>query len=296
MQMSKISVVVPVYRGESTIVPLVERISDVLGNGYLWEAILVFDNGHDNSWDRIKELCARYPDRVSGYRLSRNYGQQRALMFGLSKASGDFIVTMDEDLQHDPAGIHLLLDAIVSEGYDVVYGKFGRLEQNIPRKIFSKLLRRILITFLPHLYRDYSPYRIIRSDTLQKIIGMNGTITFIDDYLSRVTANSGFVRVNHSRRPSGKSSYSVSGLFGLALSAILAYSYIVPVLLFTGAGIIAASLLVSPLHGRGTIYMVTGGIVLAMGLAGLAVNLVNRGNNLRKVELSESIESGEAKG
>jgi undecaprenyl-phosphate 4-deoxy-4-formamido-L-arabinose transferase len=209
--MTKISIVVPVYSGEKTIVPLVEKIDPVLSGKYDWEAILVFDRGKDGSWEKISELCKHYPSRVFGYSLASNYGQQRSLMFGLSKACGDYIVTMDEDLQHDPEYIPKLINEIESGDYDIVYGRFRSLEQPGSRKVFSRLLRKILVRFIPHLNNDYSPYRIIRKEIAEKVIGMNGTITFLDDYLSRVSKKFGLVELEHRARPGGKSSTRTFG-------------------------------------------------------------------------------------
>lgn len=286
--MTRISIVIPVYSGEKTIVPLAEKIDSVLSGKFDWEAILVFDRGRDNSWERIVELCRRYPGRVSGYSLAANYGQQRSLMFGLSKATGDYIVTMDEDLQHDPEYIPRLINEIETGGYDIVYGRFRSLEQPWSRKIFSRVLRKILVTFIPHLNNDYSPYRIIRKEIAERVTGMNGTITFIDDYLSRVSKNFGIIAIDHKPRPGGKSSYSLSGLSWLALSAIFAYTLIVPLLIVSGLILLLLSLfLIDGVVAQNLLYTAAGVLLLA-GFTGTCSNLKNRRKNRRDVRVSET--------
>ena len=126
------SVVIPVYRGESTLPELVERLSIVLaGLGSEYEILLVNDGSPDHSWEVILSLSKRYPS-ILGLDLMRNYGQHNATLCGVMHAQHEIIVTMDDDLQHHPEDIPALI-AKLNEGYDVVYGSPRRLPKGIIR-------------------------------------------------------------------------------------------------------------------------------------------------------------------
>src|ERR1700687_244792 len=126
-----VSVVVPVYDGAATLPELVARLAAGLAaRAPRWEILLVNDGSRDASWQVILELARARPvphelgpdrPRVHGIDLMRNYGQHNALLCGIRAAAGAVVVTMDDDLQHPPEEIPLLLDALGGE-VDVVYG------------------------------------------------------------------------------------------------------------------------------------------------------------------------------
>src|SRR5512138_3469659 len=117
----KSSVVIPVYRGQATLVPLVEQLAKVLpAVAEDYEVILVNDGSPDDSWNIIEQLARRYP-WLCGINLMRNYGQENATLCGIREAHYEIIVTMDDDLQHDPRDLPKLVQKL-SEGYEVVYG------------------------------------------------------------------------------------------------------------------------------------------------------------------------------
>lgn len=116
-----VSVVSPIYNCGWAVPDLVAGITTHLSAANEpFEIILVDDSSPDDAWRQIAAECRRDP-RVKGLRLSRNFGQHRAITAGLDQADGDFVVVMDGDLQDDPADIPALL-ARAREGFDVVYG------------------------------------------------------------------------------------------------------------------------------------------------------------------------------
>jgi glycosyltransferase involved in cell wall biosynthesis len=116
-----VSVIVPVYGGESTIGPLTTQLLDVFAAAsQRCEVWLICDCPRDNSWEVAKALAEKHP-QVYALRLMRNFGQHAATLLGIRKSSGRVIVTMDEDLQHNPQDVPALVDLCLRDGA-IVYG------------------------------------------------------------------------------------------------------------------------------------------------------------------------------
>jgi glycosyltransferase involved in cell wall biosynthesis len=139
----RISIVVPVFNEEQNVAPLVSAVRAALGVVYDWELILVDDGSTDATAAEV--LCAAREDpRVRLLPLARNYGQTPAMQAGFEAARGDVVLTMDGDLQNDPADIPVLLDKI-AEGYDLVAGyRVGRRDHALKRKVPSWVANRII--------------------------------------------------------------------------------------------------------------------------------------------------------
>src|SRR6266536_1284006 len=135
-----ISVVTPVYNGEASLGELCRRLAKVLPRvSTQHEIILVNDGSRDRSWEVISELCS-HSATVRGLNLMRNYGQHNALLCGVRAARGDLIVTMDDDLQHQPEEIPRLLLRL-DEGFDVVYATPESEQHGFWRAIASRITR-----------------------------------------------------------------------------------------------------------------------------------------------------------
>src|SRR5512138_24646 len=142
-----LSIVVPVYRGEKLVGPLVEELTKTLPSfAKKYEIILVNDGSPDNSWDVIQRLAYEHKN-VKGIRLMRNYGQHNATLCGARTARYEVTVTMDQDLQHRPEDIPVLL-AKLDEGYDVVYGTPKKLPQGFIRNILTAATKQILANIM----------------------------------------------------------------------------------------------------------------------------------------------------
>src|SRR5579885_3888624 len=118
--MNLLSVVVPVKDERANVRPLHQKLRDALAGGPGWEVVFVDDGSADGTADELARLAAE-DGRVKVVRLRRNFGQSAALRAGFDHAAGDVIVTMDGDLQNDPADVPAML-AKLAEGYDVVLG------------------------------------------------------------------------------------------------------------------------------------------------------------------------------
>ncbi len=139
----EISVIVPLLDESQSLPLLTEKIDDALRN-WEYEIIFVDDGSTDNSWQVICDLKKRYRS-VSGIRLQRNYGKSDALQTGFRKARGRYIVTLDADLQDDPAEIPEMI-GMLDEGYDLVSGwkkvRHDPITKTIPSKFFNFVTRK----------------------------------------------------------------------------------------------------------------------------------------------------------
>jgi polyisoprenyl-phosphate glycosyltransferase len=218
----KLSIIIPVYKGEDTLIPLFTKIKETLEGEYDYEVIFISDKAIDNSWSKIQYLYSCNSTKIRGYKLKYNYGQHKAILFGVKVATGNYLITLDEDMQHDPAFIPIMLKYLVDNKLDVVYGKFVKFQKNNSRKFGSKLGRKIATLFIPQLYKDYSPFRIIRTEVIESF-NAEKDVVFIDALLGNATSIIGVYPITHleNKRPS---SYSIGGLGVLAASIILWYS------------------------------------------------------------------------
>lgn len=141
-----VTVVIPVYNEHDNIVLLHKRLTDALaGTQHHYEFLFVDDGSNDGTADRLRELAAR-DARVRVVLFRRNYGQTAALHAGLQMASGEAVVTIDGDLQNDPADIPMMLDKL-EEGYDLVHGwrrnrKDAWLNRKLPSMIANWIISR----------------------------------------------------------------------------------------------------------------------------------------------------------
>lgn len=217
------SIVIPVYNGEHTVKNLHERIKKVFSkNNY--EIIFVYDCGKDNSWEKLEKIKTQDPEHVKLIKLSRNYGQHNALICGFEHANGDFIITMDEDLQHFPEDIELLVKEQILNDYDVVYGKYDTRMHSGIRNFSSSLLKKIIEIGIPEIHPDYSAFRMIKSKVAKSCIGMQNSYTFLDGYLSWITTHCSSCIVRHSERQGGESAYNFNKLVNHSINIFVTFS------------------------------------------------------------------------
>ena len=219
---SGVSVVVPVYRSTSSLVELVQRVSQVLSTRP-HEFVLVDDGSPGESWSVIVELSRRYP--VTGIRLGRNAGQQAALLAGVRAARFDTTVTLDDDLQNPPEEIPRLLRALDELDVDLVYGYRTTQATAWWRSAGSNVLRAVVSTLARDLELRYlSPFRAFRTRIRDAAEGVTGPRLVLDGMLQWGTGRIGHVEVEHHERTHGRSGYGVRQLFVFALDVITGYS------------------------------------------------------------------------
>ena len=229
----KISVVIPVYNGEKTVETLNEKLIGYLKKSkYDFEIVYVHDYGDDNSLEKLETLEVLYPNNVKLIKLNRNFGQHNAIICGFNYCTGDFIVTMDEDLQHDPDDILKLIKEQKKEDYDVVYGFYNSPKHSGFRNLTSRVVKKLLSIAIPELHKDYSAYRLIRTSVAKETIKMKNSYTFLDGYLTWITQNISSTQVSHNERLAGDSSYNFKTLFRHLSNVIFTFSKL-PITLLT---------------------------------------------------------------
>lgn len=217
------TIIIPVFRATSSLDSIALALKEIEPLKNSFELILVFDCGHPNSLVYIKKLSKKYA-WVKGMRMSRNYGQHNAIIAGISVALGKWIITMDEDLQHDPKDIEILINKQKEAGSDVVYGKYVSRNHNLFRNLTSLVLNKILRMGLPELNPNYTSFRLIRSEIAKQMLGMNNSYTFLDGYLTWLTDDFSSADVHHHISQSGQSAYSTGKLIKHSLNIFVTFS------------------------------------------------------------------------
>jgi undecaprenyl-phosphate 4-deoxy-4-formamido-L-arabinose transferase len=219
-----VSVVVPVYNSEQSLGELASRIARVLeATDPEYEIILVNDASRDRSWEVICELAAQYRC-ISGINLTRNFGQHNALLCGIRLAQYETIVTLDDDLQHPPEEINVLLENL-AQGRDVVYGTPDREEHGVWRKLASRITKIALQSAMgAQTARKVSAFRAFRTQLRDAFEAYRGPFVSIDVLLSWATTRFHAVRVRHDPRRVGFSNYTLTKLIRHALNMMTGFS------------------------------------------------------------------------
>ncbi|MFG3619604.1 glycosyltransferase [Nocardia sp. NPDC047654] len=226
----RVSVVVPVYRGEDTIAGLVAELHDLTrpaetpgGTTFaVTEIILVHDHGPDRSDVVLQELQRTYPT-VRAVWLSRNFGQDAATIAGMSVAAGDWIVTMDEDGQHDPGFIGTFLDTALAQRADLVYSKpTNTRPHGFLRNLTSRGAKLVLATLFafPDSTR-FESYRLIRGDIGRQLAEVASNGVYLDVALTWVVGAVAQAPVTLRAEGREESGYNYRRLFSLFWKMVL---------------------------------------------------------------------------
>ena len=252
-----ISVVVPLFNEAQSVAPLVERICAALAPLTTpFEIILVNDGSRDDTGAMITRQ-AEADHRIKGLHLRRNYGQTTALIAGFHHASGEVIVTLDGDLQNDPADIPMLL-AKLEEGYDAVSGwREDRKDDAFRRNLPSVLANRLISAATGVRLHDFGcALKAYRSSIIRHVHLYGEMHRFIAIYTVLSGARLAEVPVRHHARLHGKSNYglerSVKVLFDLIVVMFLQRYAQKPMYLFGWCGLL--SLLGSGVAATGALY------------------------------------------
>jgi glycosyltransferase involved in cell wall biosynthesis len=218
------SIVIPVYNSEQIVGTTIDRVSEVFTeHGLDHEIILVNDGSSDGSWEVIAEKARTVPGVVA-LDMLKNYGQHHANLAGLREATGDYVITMDDDLQNPPDQALLLIDEAMT-GKDLVFGKFERKQAAGYRRIGSgmiSMINRKIFAQPPDL--AVSNYRILRRDVVDRICASQTAHPYITGQALLYSRKPSHVTVRHEPRSIGKSNYSMVRILRLVLTILFSYS------------------------------------------------------------------------
>lgn len=249
----EISIVAPVFNEEGNILSLYTDITRVLRNkGYNFEIILVDDASTDKSLEEMKKLK---PVKIVSFR--KNYGQTAALDAGFKEAKGDYVVTIDADLQNDPEDIPAMIDYLEAQNLDLVCGWRKRRRDKFSKRFISRganLLRKLIIN--DGVHDSGCPLKVVRRACLEGLDLYGDTHRFIPALLKNKGYRVGEMVVRHRSRRFGKSKYGlgrvVRGLLDMLAVGFLGRYSARPLHLFGSLGFIL--MFISIITGSYAIY------------------------------------------
>jgi len=232
-----ISIIIPVYKSAGSISSLVKKLLNEVDLNIL-EVLLVNDASPDNTDEICRDLVSNYHGKVRLVELARNFGEHNAVMAGLNHCRGNMAVIMDDDFQNPPSEIILLVNELISQGYDVVYGQYIEKQHHWLRNMgsrFNDFVARFALGKPRDLY--LSSFKVLNRFTINEITKYKLPYPYIDGLIFRVTNRIGSVKVQHMSRKEGKSNYTLSKLIRLWLNMVTNFT-IIPLHIATILGIL----------------------------------------------------------
>ena len=217
----ELSIVVPLYNEAESLPPLVEQLLAALRPlGRSFELVLVDDGSSDDTAAVLRHLAAQTPELVAVL-LRRNYGQTPAMSAGFDASRGALIVTLDGDLQNDPADIPLLLDRL-EQGYDLVSGwRHQRQDPAMSRKLPSRVANRLIARVTGVRLHDYGcSLKAYRRELVEDMNLYGELHRFLPALAFIEGARISEVKVNHRARSFGSSKYGIDRTFRVLMDLL----------------------------------------------------------------------------
>jgi glycosyltransferase involved in cell wall biosynthesis len=231
-----LSIVVPVYRGATTIGRLVDALSLLQPVGGL-EIVLVNDGSPDNSGDVCRAIAATASLPVTYLEHARNFGEHNAVMTGLRHARGAYAITMDDDLQNPPEEVVKLYNHARLGGWDVVYTRYAEKKHEGWRNLGSRFANKVADALLDKPKGLYlSSFRCMSALVVREVARYRGPYPYIDGLIMQVTQRIDSIEVMHLARAEGRSNYTIKRLISLWSNLATNFS-VLPLRLATFAGV-----------------------------------------------------------
>jgi polyisoprenyl-phosphate glycosyltransferase len=265
----KYSIVIPVYNSSKSIEILTKKIISVFKKITTdYEIILIDDCSKDNSWKILKKLNSKNK-KIKIIQLMKNFGQHNALMCGYNNAKGNYIISMDDDLQHPPEEIPRLIRKIKSNNYDAIIGKPKSKKHSLLKNLGSNILNNLYSIILnkPKNIKVGS-FCIFSKFIIQKMITDKTPNPMTNALLFKNTNNVANLIIDHKKRKYGKTNYNLSRHIKIAYDLIINYSTI-PLKIVSIIGIFFS--LISFL---GLIYIFYRALIGNIGLVGWASTIL----------------------
>lgn len=236
-----VSVVIPTYRGGESLDTLLDELVAVFaGEGMTAEYVVVDDRSPDDTWQRLCTNAERFPN-LHAVRLQKNVGQMAATLCGIAEATGDVIVTMDDDLQHPPEEIPKLLDALDdAPEWDVVIGSWDRGNDGRFRSLGSRMFEWLQNLAVPHgSHLRHTGFRAFRRPVGEAMVDHGTRHPVVSSMIFEVADSVHNVDVRHASRVLGESNFSFSAAVKLTLDNFTQSSAL-PLYWITGFGFFVA--------------------------------------------------------
>ncbi len=231
MNLASVSIIVPIHNEEDNVMPLVEALLAALGDfPHPWEVIFVDDGSSDRTHEKLDEALRAMPGFLSLVELQRNFGQTAAMQAGMDKARGEILVTLDGDLQNDPADIPAMVQRLVDEDLDLLSGwRRDRCDDYFSRRLLSRLANRLIGRLTGVRLNDYGcSLKVYRGEVIRQLRIYGEMHRFIPALVAMHTKIRRIKEqaVRHHPRRSGRSKYSVSRTYRVLLDLLSVYFFI----------------------------------------------------------------------
>lgn len=240
--MEKLSIVIPCYNSEKSLSCIVNKCIETINkdNRFDYEIILINDGSKDGTWDVIQELVAKFP-KIIALNFAKNFGQHNALIAGYRNVSGDYIVGLDDDGEHNPEDIFKLLDSLIKNDYDYVCGFYESGKKNSLFRNFGSNMNAIMTKTLLDKPDDviFSSFYVEKRFVTDQIAKCPNPFPYIMGLLLQTTRNFGMVPLEKHERLYGASGYSLKKLLSLWLNGFTAFS-VKPLRVATVTGVFVA--------------------------------------------------------
>ena len=225
MDMKMLSFVIPCYNSAKTILTVVNEVRQTMEGRkeFTFEIILVNDNSTDETFSVIKQAALK-DGRLTAIDLAKNFGQHSALMAGYSQATGDYIVSLDDDGQTPANEVFRLIDKL-ENGFDVVFASYPQKKHSFFRNFGSRIndmMAHHLIGKPKGLY--LSSYFVARRFVIEELKRYTNAYPYVSGLLLRSTNRLANVSVNHRDREIGTSGYTLKKLLALWMNGFTAFS------------------------------------------------------------------------
>ncbi len=231
MNNNKLIIIVPCYNEQEVIVNTIRTLTNLLTNMHVAHLIsddskilLVDDGSNDNTWKIINEESSNNP-KISGIRLTRNSGQQIALMAGYAQINAlcDMAVTIDADLQDDETKIIEMVERY-KEGYDIVYGvRESRKVDSLFKRTSAQTFYRFMQAMGVKTVYNHAEYRLLSARAINQLLKYRETNMYLRGIVSTLGYKTACVYYDRKRREAGVSKYPISRLISLAFNGITSF-------------------------------------------------------------------------
>lgn len=232
-----LSVIVPTLNSENYLSKAISKIINELEKiGHTYELIIINDGSTDATNKVISELKKKYKS-IKSFEFIKNYGQHAAILCGIRKAKGKYLINMDDDLQNPPQEIYKLINKI-EEGYDLVFANFKKKKHSIVKNIGSKFVNSISkYIFKKPSHITISNFRIFTNKVSENFKHMNIKSPYVAGYLLLYSKKISQIETNHEKSISSKSSYNLGKTLSLLSNIIFNHS-VIPITLISIMGAI----------------------------------------------------------